>query len=463
MVKENRTYDQVLGDLEVGNGDPELTEFPEQVTPNFHKIARNLVALDNFYDTSEVSFDGWAWSTSAHALDVVEKEAPVNYSDRGLSYETEGTNRNINVGLATLAERKHANPATPDDSDDLPGTADVAAPDAVNGEHGTGYLWNGALRAGLSVRNYGFALDLDRYDPAAQYAQYKIPVLTDPAASKTQVAFPTSPALAPYTDLYFRGFDNKLPDYYRFKEWEREFDTKYADGGLPNLLLVRFMHDHTGDFDAAIQGVNTPELQVADDDYAVGLLAQKIAHSRYKGNTLIFIVEDDSQDGGDHVDSHRSVAFVIGPYVKHKAVVSTSYTTLSVLRTIEEILGIAHLNLNDSSAKVMADVFDTAQRDWTYDAAPSAMLYNTQLPLPPRTSGQIVPLPTHDASYWAAATRGMDFSVEDRVNPLAFNHVLWKGLMGARPYPETPSGVDLRSDRQELLRKYREAGAPSVK
>ncbi len=449
MIKENRTYDQVLGDLEVGNGDPGLTEFPETITPNFHRLARNFVALDNFYDTSEVSYDGWSWSTSGRAPDVVEKQVTVNYADRGLSYDSEGTNRNINIGYETLAERKEANPETPDDPDDLPGTANVAAPDAPNGENGTGYLWNAALRAGKTIRNYGFFIDLERYSPEKK--QYQIPLLLDPAASKTQVAYPANSALAPYTDIYFRSFDNAFPDYYRFKEWEREFDSKYANGGLPNLSFVRFMHDHTGDFAEAIQGVNTPELQVADDDYAVGLLVQKIANSRYKEDTLIFVIEDDSQDGGDHVDSHRSVAFVVGPYVKHKAVVSTPYTTLSMLRTMEEILGIGTLNLNDSSANSMADVFDINQKSWSYSAVPSAMLYATQLPLPPKQEGQQIPLSTHDAAYWAAATKGMDFTVEDRVDPMAFNQVLWKGLMGERPYPATSSGDNLGENRQQLL------------
>jgi YVTN family beta-propeller protein len=453
VVKENRTYDQILGDLEVGNGDPGLTEFPQSTTPNFHQLARNFVTLDNFYCTSEVSFDGWSWSTSARSPDLVEKEAPVNYSDRGLSYETEGTNRDINVGYGTLADRLKANPATPNDPDDLPGTANVAAPDAPDGENGTGYLWNAALRAQRSVRSYGFFVDLARYSPDEQHAQYKIPLVLDPASSKTQVAYPTSAVLGPYTDIFFRGFDNAFPDYYRFKEWEREFDNKFAKGGLPNLSLVRFMHDHTGDFGQAILGVNTPELQMADNDYAVGLLAEKIAHSHYKNNTLIFVIEDDSQDGGDHVDSHRSVAFVIGPYVKQKKVVSTPYTTLSVLRTIEEILGTGNLSLSDSSARPMTDVFDTKLMPWTYAAIPPPMLYNTQLPLPARPQG-VLPRPTHDAAYWAAATKGMDFSVEDRLDPLVFNQVLWRGLMGSNPYPATSSGADLRENREQLLEQY---------
>jgi DNA-binding beta-propeller fold protein YncE len=276
-------------------------------------------------------------------------------------------------------------------------------------------------------------------------------VLLDPSATKTQVAFPANVALKTRTDIYFRGFDNRLPDYYRFKEWEREFDTRFAKGGLPNLSLMRLMHDHTGDFAQAMLGVNTPETQVADNDYAVGLVAQKIAKSRYRDSTLIFVIEDDSQDGGDHVDSHRSTAFVIGPYVKHKAVVSTAYTTISMLRTMEEILGTGKMNLNDASAKAMADVFDIHQKDWTYEAIPSAILASTQLPIRHATSDVLYP--SHDAAYWEQATKGMDFSVEDRVDPLAFNHVLWEGIMGDKPYPVVSSGEDLREDRGELLRK----------
>jgi YVTN family beta-propeller protein len=458
IVKENRTYDQVLGDLEVGNGDPQLTEFPEATTPNEHKLAREFVALDNFYDTSEVSYDGWSWSTSARAPDVVEKQAPVNYAHRGLSFDAEGTNRDINVAIGPLKERREANPLTPDDPDDLPGTANVAAPDSAEGEHGTGYLWNAALRKGLTLRNYGFFIDLERYgmEPESMpgSAKYQIPLLLDPAASKTQVAYPADKALAKFTDIYFRSFDNAFPDFYRFKEWEREFDSKYAAGGLPNLSLVRFMHDHTGSFKQAILGVNTPELQVADNDYAVGLLVQKIANSRYKDDTLIFIIEDDSQSGGDHVDSHRSIAFVVGPYVKQKAVVSTAYTTIGMLRTIEGVLGIGSINLNDSTATPMTDAFDVKQREWSYTAVPSDLLAGTQLPVPKKI-GTKIPQPTHDAAYWDDATKGMDFSVEDRVDPLAFNHVLWKGMMGGKPYPSPSSGDDLREHRQELLETFR--------
>jgi len=456
IIKENRTYDQILGDLGVGNGDPSLVQFGATTTPNLHNLASQFVDLDNFYDTSEVSMDGWPWSTSAHATDVVERQTSVEYAGRGLSYDSEGTNRNVNIGYATLAERMAANPLTPDDPDVLPGTANTAAPDGPeDGQQGTGFLWNAALRAGLSLRNYGFFIDQARYNLPSPYTAFTIPELTDPAASNTVVAYATDAALRPYTDPYFRGFDMTFPDFYRFKEWEREFDTNYASGGLPNLTLLRLPHDHTGNFSIAISGVNTPELDEADNDYAVGLVAQKIANSRYKHNTLIFVIEDDAQDGGDHVDAHRSVAFVIGPYVKHEAVVSRPYTTLSMFRTIEDILGVGHQNLNDALARPMADVFDTKQKDWTFKAIPSDLLYGTQLPLPAMAGGHHILYPTHDAAYWAKVTQGMDFSAEDRIDFGRYNHILWEGLMGSKPYPSFRSGLDLRSNRQQLLERYR--------
>ncbi len=369
--------------------------------------------------------------------------------------------------IPTLAERRAANPLTPDDPDLLPGQTNVAAPDGPNNEVNTGYLWDSALRASLTVRNYGFFVDTTRYATPPTSA---IPLVRNPAATGTIVAYPASVALAPYTDPYFRGFDNSFPDYYRYKEWEREFDANYANGhhagrsakDLPALSLVRFMHDHTGNFATAIDGVNTPELQQADNDYAVGLLVQKIANSRYANNTLIFVIEDDAQDGGDHVDSHRSIAFVAGAYVKQGALVSTQYNTIDFLRTIEEVLGLPPMNLNDALARPMADIFNTTPSPWSFTATPAAILYNTSLPLPPKRAGLIVPKPTHDARYWARVTKGMDFTTEDRFDFAGFNRILWKGLMGDQPYPAAPTGMDLRQNREELLARYRRSLKPKA-
>jgi YVTN family beta-propeller protein len=459
ILKENRTYDQILGELDVegSDGDPDLADFGIAVTPNQNALAKEFVTLDRFLDTAEVSLDGWPWSTSARIPDVIERSYAVVYAGRELCLEGEGSNRGINVGLATLLERRLANPMTPDDPDLLPGQINVSGPDGPNNEAGTGYLWDNALRNGLTVRSYGFFVDTTLY--ASQLAPDRaIPPLHNPYASRTVVAISSSPSLAPYTDPYFRGFDNSFPDYYRYTEWARDFDAE----PLANLSLVRFHHDHTGNYDTAIDLVNTPELQVADNDYAVGLLVQKVASSEHADDTLIFIVEDDAQDGGDHVDSHRSVAFIVGPYVKRGAVVSTQYNTLNFVRTIEEVLGLPPMNLNDALASPMADVFNNRPSKWSYTATPSAFLYNTRLPLPPKPAGLMVPKPTQDAAYWTRVTKGMDFTSEDKFDFAAYNRILWKGLRGDEPYPDSPSGIDLRKGRAALLEKHRAATQQKV-
>jgi len=462
ILKENRTYDQILGDLKtrdgipLGNGDPALTEFGEMNTPNLHNLARTFVTLDNFFDTAEISYDGWLWSTAAQAPDVVQRQWPIAYAFRGTDVESEGLNRNVNVSIPTVEGRVRANPLTPADPDLLAGQTDVAAPDGPNNQINTGYLWDSALRAGLTVRSYGFFIDGSRYNMPVNF----IPLERNPFATGTIQAYSSNVALTPYTDPYFRGFDNAYPDFYRYWEWAREFDSNYAGGGLPALSLVRLMHDHTGNWTAgqggfppaAIDGVNTPDLQVADNDYAVGMLIQKIAGSRYANNTLIFVVEDDAQDGGDHVDSHRSTAYVVGSYVKQGAVVSTPCNTINFLRTMEEVLGLPPMNLNDAVARPMADIFNTTPQPWTFAVTPSALLYNTQLALPPKPVGLVVPKPAHNAKYWARVTKGMDFTDADLVDPAAFNRILWKGMMGNKPYPVAPAGADLHQIREEHAR-----------
>jgi YVTN family beta-propeller protein len=457
VIKENRTYDQILGDLEVGNGDPKLAEFGQALTPNMHQLARQFVTLDNFYATSETSNDGWPWTTSARAPDVIERQFPVAYAGRGLSLDSEGTNRNVNVAIATLAERRKADALTPTDPDVLPGQTNTAAPDGPDNEVNTGYLWDAALRANLTVRNYGFFLDMTRYQlPAGDPNAISLVDMPALATPPTTVAYPSSASLAPFTDPYFRGFDNNFSDYWRFKEWERDFDAAYAPAGgddLPALTLVRLMHDHTGNFATATHGVGTPETQQADNDYALGLLVEKIAASKYASNTLIFVIEDDAQDGADHVDSHRTIAFVAGAYVKQGVVVATQYNTINFVRTMEEVLGIAPMNLNDALASPMADIFTTTPGAWTFAATPAPILYTTGLPLPARLAGVVVPRPKHNAQYWARATRGMDFSSEDKFDFARYNRILWAGLMGNVPYPPAPGGKDLRQDRRAYLER----------
>jgi len=171
---------------------------------------------------------------------------------------------------------------------------------------------------------------------------------------------------------------------------------------------------------------------------------------------LIFVVEDDAQDGGDHVDSHRSTAFVAGAYVKQGALVSTAYNTIDFIRTMEEVLGLPPMNLNDALGRPMTDIFNTTPSAWSFTAAPSPLLYRTQLPITPHRQADLnVPKPAHDARYWTRVTKGMNFKDADLLDPDDYNRILWKGVMGNKPYPATPSGLDLRQNREELLARYR--------
>ncbi|HLW74785.1 MAG TPA: phosphoesterase [Gammaproteobacteria bacterium] len=442
IIKENRTYDQVLGDLPKGNGDASLAEFGRAVTPNLHAAAERFVTLDNFYVSGEVSGDGWPWSTAARESDQGVKTVPMAYSSRGPLDDTYGLNRSIDVAYADPKQRRVADPELPADPDLLPGSGDVAGIDGPGGRVQQGYLWSAALRAHLSVRNYGMELDPSRYAPDSKDP---IPKERDAYGHRLKVAFPAFPDLIKITDPYYRGFDPAYPDFYREREWRREFAGFVKHRDLPALSLLWMPGDHMGDFGHALDGVNTPELQQADGDYAVGELLQALAASPYARDTLVFIVEDDAQDGPDHVDAHRSTSYIVGAYVRHAAVVSRYYSTVNLLRTIEDVLGIDHLSVFDANARPMADVFDLKQRDWSYTAAPSALLANTQLPIPGLPKhGADAPKPTHPAAWWAQMTKGMDFSREDRVDAVGFNRIVWQGLMAA-PYPTERSGADLRS------------------
>jgi DNA-binding beta-propeller fold protein YncE len=255
------------------------------------------------------------------------------------------------------------------------------------------------------------------------------------------------------TDPYFRGFDQRFPDYWRFKEWEREFDDYVAHNNLPSLELVRLPHDHLGLFDEAVDGVNTVETEIADNDYALGLLVEKVAQSKYARDTLIFIIEDDAQNGPDHVDAHRSLALIAGPYVKQRAVISKRFNTVTLLRTMEEVLGIKPLGLNDALQPPMSEVFSTQQATWNYKARVPAILRSTKLPLPAAAAKEApgATESSHDAAYWAEKTKDFDFSAEDKLDSEGFNMVLWKGLKGdSQPYPLERDGRDLSKHRSAL-------------
>jgi hypothetical protein len=279
IIKENRTYDQVFGDLPQGNGDAKLCLFPDHVTPNHHKLARDFVLLDNFYAEAEVSADGHEWSMGAYASDFVEKTWPLNY----------GHNR----------PRKFPYPAE--------GNFPIAFP-------ANGYLWDRAREAGVTYRSYG------------EFVILGTPV-DKPITTKIKT-------LEGHIDPWYRGFDLDYPDTKRAERFISELK-KFEDAGdMPRLQIVRLGNDHT---QGVSRGKRTPTAYVADNDLAFGQILEAVSHSRFWPETAVFVVEDDAQNGPDHVDAHRTIALVLSPYAKRGVVDSTMYSTSSMLRTIELI------------------------------------------------------------------------------------------------------------------------------
>jgi len=485
IIKENKTYDQMLGDLDRGNGDPSLNQWPQPVSPNHHSLALTFGLLDNFYATGEVSGTGWDWSTYAHSTEHNEKTTAVNYGNGGggVTTDSEGTNRFIAVGLPEFSK----NPSPQNErlltlldptgsSNILPGTKNADSPEGANddldAEKVGGYLWDSALRAHKTVRNYGFFLDQAYYissggdptKPDLNVPTY-IPISPTPFTAKIPQAIEEQPALLGLTDIYFRGFDQNNADIYLVNEWQRDMSVY----GLPNLTLLRLPHDHNGSFGTAIAGLGTAELQISDNDYAIGRVVDIISHSPYWHDTAIFILEDDAQNGSDHVDSHRSFAYAISPYSRRGVTISTNYNTVNVLRTIEDVMGINHLNFRDADAAPMADLF-TRKPDYT----PYSAIIPGDLCAPPvdpnlvpacnnPTAKITSPVPSlHDSAWWAAKTKGFDFSDADRVDADAFNRVLWEGTMGDNaPYPKIRSRQNLRQNRTQVIKRWREIKAQS--
>lgn len=308
----------MLGDLEVGNGDPHLAILGRALSPNHHALARGFVTLDNFYDSGEQSSTGWTWTPAGRAPDLLDKTAPVNHAARGLACEAEEADRFVYT-QQTMAERHATNPALSTDPDLMPGPALLTAPDADgdDDDRGQGFLWDAAVKAGLTVRNYGFS-DASVYDTdrsarcrrcAGRGRRAPASIRPRPAARQSQRS--VFPRLRP-----------EAADYWRVLEWQREYAPMDKAGTLPSLTLLRLSHDHFGSFDQALDGVNTMKAEMADNDYAVGQVAETIAGGRAAGSALVFVVEDDAQNGADHVDARRSLALVAGVGVKQGALVS---------------------------------------------------------------------------------------------------------------------------------------------
>ena len=464
IVKENRTFDQILGDLGNGaNADDGLVQFDKTITPNFHRLAQQFVTLDNFMDPGDGSMDGWSWSLQGRVTNTETITQQINYAavNRGLSYESEGANRSVPVNWETVAQRdavagvagttnySAATAALPGGTVNvLPGAGNHASTDAPFGIQG-GYIFDAVLKAGGTVRNYGFLVN-----NIGSIGTIAAPI-SDPFTAGVVQVGPLDPSLAPLTDVYFRGYDQNYPDLWRYNEWKREFDQYVTNGNLPSLSLMRVSHDHMGSFGTALGGVNTPETQQADDDLAVGRLVETVANSPYAADTLIIVTEDDCQDGPDHVDSHRATAYVVGPYVKQGAIVSTRYSQINALRTIEDLLGTQHINLNTAYQRPMTDVFDThSSSAWTYTAQASTVLSGTTVAqvgsgLGAKFAEGALVKPKHSARYWANVTAGLDFSDADQVPPEKFNRIVWRGLKGGKPYPKR--GASARAHVQKAV------------
>ncbi len=418
VIKENRTYDQVLGDLPQGNGDPKLCFFPRPVTPNQHALAERFVLLDNFYVCAEVSADGWNWSTQGMISEYNARNSVYNYGGRGREYDYEGENNGVPVELL--------------------GIPDVNRTPA-------GYIWENAARHGVSFRNWGFFLseggdegngpDGKPLSVHNQPAQKLLQDRSDTDFLQFDMAYADSDAWVAHNapaPVQKRTF-GKHNARSRFEEWKREFDDLVRTRALPKFLMVRLPRDHT---QGTSPGYHSPRAMVADNDYAVGQLVEAVSRSPYWKKTAIFIIEDDAQNGFDHVDAHRSVCWVISPYVRRASVDHRFYNTDSVLRTMQLLLGLHPMSQYDATAPVM-DVFGRRPEN----AEPFAAI------LPERS---IIAEVNGRAAYRAADSARLDFSKEDSVPDDLLNDILWHALMGRdTPKPEVRYGLRLHPEAQE--------------
>lgn len=355
VIKENRTYDQILGDMPEGNGDPDLALFGEKITPNQHALAREFVLLDNFYVDGEVSADGHNWTMGAYATDYLEKNWPTSYGGRGGTYPGEGAREISNNKI---------------------------------------FFWDQCKNHGVSYRTYGEFIG-DNMKPS-------IPVLED------------------HFCKYYTPWIQTIRDTVRFREWKRDFDSLLAINAVPQFNSLRFINDHT-------LGLNlnmpTPFAQVADNDLATGMFVEYLSHSPIWKETLILIVEDDAQNGPDHVDAHRSPAFIAGGYVKKGFVDHTAYTTSSMLRTMELILGLPPMTQYDAAATPLWRCLNNTPDHPPFEARPCLVDLDEK---------------NLAESEWQKKSETFDFTAEDRINDFEFNEVIWRAVKGLdSPCPPT--------------------------
>ena len=367
VIKENRTYDQVFGDIKKGNGDSSLCLFPERITPNTHALANEYVLLDNFYVDAEVSADGHNWSTAAYATDYVEKTWPISYGGRGGSYDYEGS-------------RKIAYPKN-------------------------GFIWDYCKRANVSYRTYGEFTD-------------------GKTANITALENNFCPG--------YSGFNMDVKDTTRYYAWEKDFDQLLAQNAVPQFNTLRLSNDHTS---GQKLGKYSPFAAMADNDLALGLFIEHLSQSSIWKESAVFVLEDDAQNGPDHVDAHRSPALVISPYTKRNAVVSTMYSTSGILRTMELILGLAPMSQYDEAALPLYDCF------------------TNELNLQPYTHLKSnIDLDDRNVAVNKSSKKSASFNLarEDAVPDLELNETIWKYVKGEEsvmPAPKRSAFVKLEKKK----------------
>lgn len=382
ILKENRTYDQILGDVRTGDGDTSLVFFGRGVTPNAHALAERFGVFDRFFVNAEVSGDGHNWSMAAYASDYTQKTVPINYSSSGgRDYDFEGTNRGKAV-------------------DD-----DVAEP-------AQGYLWDLAARGGITFRNFGEFTEAVR----------------DPGDTTQWRYEGVKPFLKANTDTRYPNFDMAIPDQRRMDVWLQAFSGWVAGGSMPALQILHLPRDHTA---GASRGMATPRVMVADNDLALGRLVAAVSRSPFWKNTVIFVMEDDAQDGPDHVDSHRSPLLVISAYSRAGAVHRFTNTT-DVLRTIEEILGLQSLSQFDEFGRPLRDIWTDQPDTTSYTALTPTVNFDERNPAGTRS---------------ARMSERLNLATADAADMELFNRVLWLAVKGDQipyPGPSRMSALELR-------------------
>jgi DNA-binding beta-propeller fold protein YncE len=364
IMKENRTYDQVLGDMREGKGDPSLCLFPEKITPNHHKLAREFVLFDNFYVNADVSSEGWHWSAAAIVPHSVARRWPAAYA---------GRNR-IKTPSASPRDASKEEPL-----DVPPG----------------GYLWSAALKKGLSFRNYGFFVEnIPNVKPGS-------PI----------VASTSDPALLPHTNPIYAGYNPDFPDVDRARIFIEELKQFELTNSLPQLIVMVLPNDHTW---GTSPGKLTPFASMADNDLALGQIVEAVSKSRFWPHTAIFVLEDDAQNGPDHIDSHRSPAYIISPYTRRGITDSSFYNTTAMLHTIEAILGLPALTHYDAASRPMSTAFSARPNLAPYVAAPAGVSLETKNPPRPNAAK-------------------LDWSKPDQIEDREFNEILWRAIKRTSP------------------------------